>query len=133
MVAFAFGLILEISLSFYDSSVIFPAIAITGAVTLTMMILGSLFPAFFFGIARMLGLSLLAAILIDLGSMFLFHTHLAIIDYAVIAIFCGYIGFDWGKANALPKTMDNAIDSAANIYMDIINVFLRVLSILGKK
>ena len=133
MVAFAFGLILELCLLAYDSSVIFPAIVITGGVTIIMMILGSLFPAFFFGIVRMLTLSLLAVIIIELVLFFFFRTQLVIIDYIVIVIFCGYIGYDWGKANAVPKTVDNAIDSAANIYMDILNLFLRILRILGRK
>ncbi|MBT7579493.1 MAG: hypothetical protein HN633_12065, partial [Candidatus Marinimicrobia bacterium] len=49
------------------------------------------------------------------------------------AIFCGYIGYDWGRANQIPKTLDNAVDSAAALYMDIINLFLRVLRILGRR
>ncbi len=47
--------------------------------------------------------------------------------------FCGYIGYDWGRANQIPKTMDNAVDSAAALYMDIINLFLRILRIMGRK
>ncbi|HCA63484.1 MAG TPA: hypothetical protein DEP73_05025, partial [Pseudomonas sp.] len=51
----------------------------------------------------------------------------------VVLIFCGYVGVDWGRANQIPKTLDNAIDSAAALYMDIINLFLRILRILGRK
>jgi FtsH-binding integral membrane protein len=50
----------------------------------------------------------------------------------VVAIFCGYIGVDWSRANSIPKTLDNAIDSAAALYMDIINLFVRILSIMGR-
>ena len=57
---------------------------------------------------------------------------LGLIDYIVVLIFCGYIGYDWAKANALPKTYDNAIDSAANLYVDIVNLFLRILRILAR-
>lgn len=31
------------------------------------------------------------------------------------------------------KTVDNAVDSAAALYMDIINLFLRILRILGRR
>jgi FtsH-binding integral membrane protein len=55
------------------------------------------------------------------------------LDWAVVLIFCGYIGYDWGKAQRQEKTIDNAVDSAAAIYMDIINLFLRILRILGRK
>jgi len=51
----------------------------------------------------------------------------------VVVIFCGYVGVDWGRANQVPKTVDNAVDSAAALYMDIINLFLRILRILGRR
>ncbi len=56
-----------------------------------------------------------------------------IIDWIVVLIFCGYIGYDWGRANAIPKTLDNAVDSAAALYMDIINLFIRILRIMGRR
>ena len=58
---------------------------------------------------------------------------MTIIDYAVALIFCGYIGLDWCRAQQYPKTLDNAIDSAADIYLDIVNLFIRILSITGKR
>ncbi len=57
---------------------------------------------------------------------------LCLIDGAVALLFCGYIGYDWARANQIPKTVDNAIDSAAALYMDIINLFLRILRIMGR-
>jgi FtsH-binding integral membrane protein len=29
--------------------------------------------------------------------------------------------------------MDNAVDSAADIYLDVVNLFVRILSITGKR
>ena len=58
---------------------------------------------------------------------------MTILDYAVALIFCGYIGLDWCRAQRYPKTLDNAIDSAADIYLDVVNLFIRVLSITGKR
>ena len=65
--------------------------------------------------------------------IFVFGIHHGILDWIVVLIFCGYIGYDWSRANQIPKTIDNAIDSAAALYMDIINLFLRILRILGRK
>ena len=65
--------------------------------------------------------------------IFVFGFKAPIMDWIVIILFCGYVGFDWGRANMIPKTVDNAIDSSAALYMDIINIFIRVLSILGEK
>ena len=55
------------------------------------------------------------------------------IDFLVALIFCGYIGFDWSRAQRYPKTINNAIDASVDIYVDIVNLFVRVLSILGKR
>jgi FtsH-binding integral membrane protein len=71
-------------------------------------------------------------IIIELIAIFFFGGSPAIIDWIVVLIFCGYIGYDWGRANQIPKTYDNAVDSAAALYMDIINLFLRILRILGR-
>ena len=51
----------------------------------------------------------------------------------MVLIFSGYVGYDWSKAQIFPKTLDNAIDSAADIYVDIVNLFIRILRIMGKK
>jgi len=72
-------------------------------------------------------------IVVELMETFFLHIHHGIIDWIVVLIFCGYIGYDWGRANNIPRTVDNAVDSAAELYMDIINLFLRILRILGRR
>nr|MCR5618576.1 Bax inhibitor-1 family protein [Lachnospiraceae bacterium] len=47
------------------------------------------------------------------------------------ALFSGYIGYDFWRAQQFPKTLDNAVDCAVDIYLDIINLFLRILRILA--
>lgn len=54
------------------------------------------------------------------------------IDYAAAALFAGLIFFDINRAMQLPRTMDNAVDCAVALYLDIFNLFIRLLSILGK-
>jgi FtsH-binding integral membrane protein len=109
------------------------AVRITGMVTAVMMCLGTMYPAFFQKIVGGLTIALIAVIVIELIEIFVFGIHHGILDWAVVLIFCGYIGYDWARANNIPKTVDNAIDCAAALYIDIINLFLRVLSILGRR
>lgn len=71
-------------------------------------------------------------LVIELIDAFVFGIHHNTTDWLVALIFCGYIGYDWGRANQIPKTLDNAIDSAAALYMDIINLFLRILNLRGE-
>lgn len=132
LVVVPFGLIINLVVNRYDASLVADAIRVTGIVTVVMMCLGSLFPAFFKRISRALGIALLIVIIVELVEIFFLHRHHGIIDWIVVVIFCGYIGYDWGRANQIPKTVDNAIDSAAALYMDIINLFLRILRIMGR-
>lgn len=128
-----FGLIINLVVSRYDAALVSEAIRITGLVTIGMMCLGSMYPDFFKKISGALTIALLLVIVVELVEIFVFGVHHGIIDWIVVLIFCGYIGYDWGRANQIPKTLDNAVDSAAALYMDIINLFLRILRILGRK
>jgi FtsH-binding integral membrane protein len=133
LVVVPFGFIINLVVHQYDPAVVLAAVRVTGLVTVIMMLLGSLFPVFFRKIAGALTVALLAVIVIELVEIFIFRVHHGVLDWAVAIIFCGYIGVDWGRANSIPKTVDNAIDSAAALYMDIINLFLRVLRIMGRQ
>jgi len=128
-----FGLVVNIVVYYYDPTLVIEAIKITGIVTGIMMLLGAAFPAFFQKIGVVLTISLLLVIIWELVELLIFRIHHGIIDWIVVLIFCGYVGYDWGRANRIPKTVDNAVDSAAALYMDIINLFLRILRILGRR
>ena len=133
MLAVGMGLILTYFITAYDEHSIHLAFVLTAIVTLTVMAVSMIFPQFFLGIGKVLFISLLCALGVDLLAAFVFHANLSIMDYVVVVIFAGYIGFDWARAQAYPKVLDNAIDSAADIYVDIVNIFIRILAIVGKK
>lgn len=135
LIVIPLGLVISVTLNAYVafgmSSVIVTAFAITAVVTLVMMFVSSLFPRFFLSIGRTLALSLLVTIVIELLCM-LFNFPIGIIDGIVVLIFCGYIGYDWARANTCAKTVNNAVDNAAELYIDIVNLFLRILRILAR-
>jgi FtsH-binding integral membrane protein len=137
LVVLPFGLVVAMAVGMYTGpryeGLVLETIQTTGFVTLAMMILGSMFPAFFQKIVGALTVALFAVILVEFIGGFFFGWSHGATDWIVVLIFCGYIGYDWGRANAIPKTLDNAIDSAAALYMDIINLFLRLLRILGRR
>ncbi|WP_163931890.1 Bax inhibitor-1 family protein [Paraferrimonas sp. SM1919] len=128
-----FGLVINIVVSQFDPEIVLAAVRVTGMVTFVMMLLGSAYPAFFERIAGGLFIALICVIVVQLIEMFFFGTQSGILDWIVALIFCGYIGYDWARANAIPKTYDNAIDSAAALYIDIINLFLRILRIMARR
>lgn len=133
LVVVPFGFIVNAMVSQYQPAIVLDAIRTTGGVTIIMMLLGSAYPAFFQKIVGALTAALFAVIIVEMIGIFFFDAHPGILDWIVALIFCGYIGYDWGRANSIPKTVDNAIDSAASLYMDIINLFLRILRIMGNR
>ena len=129
------GMVIAVTIECYVvtgyASVVSTAFLITGGVTVAMMFLASIFPNFFLSLGRTLGITLLITLVIELIAFFA-GASLGIIDYVVVVIFCGYIGYDWAKANALRKTVDSAIDAASELYLDIANLFLRIMRILAR-
>lgn len=131
LVVVPFGLVLNLFLADVSPTIVSNAVQTTALVTFGMMVLGTIFPSFFAKIETGLFWALVVAIVVELFQMLIFKIHLGIMDWIVAIIFCGYIGVDWGRANSAPKTLDNAIDGAAALYMDIINLFVRIVSIMN--
>ena len=97
-----------------------------------MMIVSTLFPFVFQNMAPALGTSLLIVLIVELISTFFFRVSSSLLDWAVVAIMCLYIGYDWVRANSVQRTTTNAIAAASALYLDIINLFLRLLRILAR-
>jgi FtsH-binding integral membrane protein len=128
-----FGAIVNLVVANYEPDIVLEAVQITTVVTFGMMVLGSIFPAFFQKIIGAISAALVIVIIVQLLNTFFLKRDLGWMDWVIVLIFCGYIGYDWGRANRIPKTLDNAIDSAASLYIDIINLFLTILRILGRR
>ena len=130
--AIAMGLILTFFISNYTQGAVLKAFLITAIVTVIMILVSSIWPKFFLSIGRGLLIGLIASIVIEVLGMLIFKSSMNFMDYIVALIFCGFIGFDWARAQVYPKTLDNAVDSAADIYVDVANLFIRILAITGR-
>ena len=137
LVVLPLGFSLNLVLHDIDPLVLFYAFEISSLLTLLMMLFGYLFPSFFQKIYGVLVVSLLCVVIIEMIQIFVFGVHQEWLQWVMIGLFCAYIGYDWGIANQEPKTLDNAIDSAAMIYIDVITLFLRIIKLIlliaGKK
>lgn len=132
LIAVPVGVVVAAAMIGYDPAIVTRAALSTAVVTLSMMIISMLVPQVFTRFAPALGISLLAVILVESVSMFLFRADLTIFDWVVVGIMCMYIGFDWVRANSVQRTATNAIAAASALYLDIINIFLRLLRILAR-
>jgi FtsH-binding integral membrane protein len=131
VMAVGMGLILTFIFNAYELSSVYMAFGITATVAIVMTVLATFFEQFFLSLGRGLFIGLIAAIVLELLCSFIFPGALELIDYGVILLFAGFIGFDWARAQQFPKTANNAIDAAADLYIDIVNVLIRVLEIIG--
>ena len=131
MVAVPLGAVLTVCVQGYSSAIVFQAFLLTAVITAVMLLLATAFPAVFAGMGRMLFAALIGSLLAGIVCMIFSFTTI-ILSWVIAVIFALYIGYDWVKAQQYVHTLDNAVDSALDIYMDIINLFLRVLMILGR-
>ena len=133
LIAAPIGMLVCISVQGIPASIIESAVLITAIVTLSFMIASTLFPGFFLRLGRVLLFSLLFMIVGGLISLLLFKGRSYFIyEWLGAAIFSLYIGYDWARANTCARTVNNAIDLSASLYLDIINLFLRILSIMNR-
>ncbi|HET6924405.1 MAG TPA: Bax inhibitor-1 family protein, partial [Candidatus Saccharimonadales bacterium] len=52
-------------------------------------------------------------------------------DWLGVALFSALVVFDLNRAMRYPRTLDNAIDSAAAVFLDFLNIFIRLLELTG--
>jgi FtsH-binding integral membrane protein len=127
------GLVLVAMLPFFEAEVISRAFLATGSITGIMMLAGAAYPKVFLSIGRALFFAFIATFIVEMGFAFFTGKSPAIFDWIMVLIFSGYIGYDWARAQALPKTLDNAVDCAASLYVDIVILFMRLLRIFSRR
>ena len=132
LVVIPMGAVLTVCVQGYSPYVVGQALLLTGIVTVIMLLAASIYPAFFAGLGKMLFIALIGLIAAGLICAVL-GVYPEIISWIAAVIFSLYIGYDWVRAQQYIRTLDNAVDSALDIYMDIINLFIRLLVILGNR
>lgn len=131
LVVLPLGAVLTVLVSAYDADVVLLTMLVTTIVVLGITVLSSLFPRFFLSMASTLGITLLLVLIANFVCA-LIGLAPAWLDWVVTLLFCGYIGFDYARAQTKLRTVDNAIDSACELYVDIVNVFIRLLAIMSR-
>ncbi|MBQ4067282.1 MAG: US12 family protein [Clostridia bacterium] len=131
MVVVPIGALLAICLPGYPAKEILLAVIITGAVVGVMTVMATTRPKIFENLGLTLGIALILGILGETIALLFGYAGNAF-NWLFVIIFSLYIGYDWHKAQVYPKTLDNAVDSAIDLYLDIINLFIRLLSIINR-
>lgn len=138
MVFVPFGAILGPVVALYQMESVIQAVVVTLVLSAGLWIVGTLIPPIVSNWTSYIIGALLVLIAGDLarGLMPLFGLHpvtLGVWPWVGIVLFSGLIVYDVNKAMQMPKNLDNAVDGAVALYLDVVNIFIRVLEIMGKK
>ncbi len=135
MLVCPFGLALSTVLYAYGgvkAPIVLQAFMLTAVITTTMLVLGMVFQDFFLKLGNIL-FGILAGLVIASFICLFIGTFPTVLAYIGATLFSAYIGYDISVAQKLEPTLDNAVDSAASLYLDIINLFMDLLRIMDKK
>jgi FtsH-binding integral membrane protein len=131
MIVLPIGALMSLVIPSYDIELIMSAVFTTAGIVLAMMFASMAFPHVFERMGMALGIAFIIAFVAELITMF-FGYGGDLFNWIFVVLFSLYIGYDWHIAQIYPKTIDNAIDSALDLYVDIINLFLRILSLMSR-
>lgn len=133
LICLPIGALLSVYVGQYTALSISYVCLLTAIIVVIMIIVSTVFPEYFCSLGHILLVSLISVIFIE-GILVLFLGYEGhVIDYAVVALFSLYIGYDWYCSQRYAATPYNAISCATDLYLDIINIFVRLLAILGEK
>ena len=125
------GAVLSTFLPYYSSTVIASAFLGTALIAGGMVLLAAVKPEIFETLGGTLFTALLIAIVVQL-LLTLFRISSGMLDWAIVVIFAGYIGYDWCMANRCYPSPVNAVKSACALYLDLVNIFIRLVAIFGR-
>jgi len=137
LVAIPFGFMLGPVVALYTMASVVKVFAITVAMVMVLGIVGAMIPESLEGWAPFLFgglvLFLLCSLFVPLAGFFGLPVEGALtwLDWIGVFLFGGYVIFDFNRAQHVERTVDNSIDCALAVYLDFVNIFIRLLSIMG--
>jgi len=137
MVVVGIGIIIGPTVAFYKMDIVYKAILATAGVAVACSIIGIIWPHSLENWRVYLFAGLSALLFVRIAQMILGAVYPTgdwywpAIEYAGALLFSLYIIYDWNRAVRLPHTLDNAVDCALAIYLDIINLFIHLLRIMA--
>jgi len=139
LVTGSLGIFLGPVLAQYTVLSIINVLFITGTITVVFGLVGAIFPRSLESWTPWLFGTLLVLLLGQFTIPFLallglpVSGALSFLDWIGVALFTAYVIYDVNRACRVEPTVDNAIDCAIDLYLDIINIFIRLLSQTGTK
>jgi FtsH-binding integral membrane protein len=140
LLAFPFGLLLGPTVAMYTEASVAKVVFITFCVTGVTSFIGAIVPksleswgSILFGFLTILLVGIFAVPLMGyLFPSFPLKGALTLMDWFGVILFSAYVIYDVNRAMWIPATVNNAIDAAVSLYLDVLNLFVRLLELYGK-
>lgn len=135
LVVIPFGLVLSAIVAEYggaDTRLVSDAFLYTLFVSVGMTGAALAFPKLFSKLGGAL-LGTLGGLVLCEILLLIFRVDQNVTDWVAAGLFSLYIGYDVYRSQQFARTVDNAVDCALDIYLDIANLFVRLLSILARR
>lgn len=139
MVALPFGLLLGPVVAGYEIGSVVNIIVITAVMVGVLTVIGVVIPDSLESWGGWLFGGLVILLVGSLGMPFLGSLGVPVeqamswMDWFGVLLFSAYVIYDVNRAQRVPATVDNSIDCALALYLDIVNIFIRLLELYGKK
>lgn len=136
--AFMMGLMIGPFVGTFEKRSVVQAFALTTGIVLVTGLIGALLPQDLsaWG-APLLGL-LIGAIIIQFGSAILgafglsMRLAFTVLDWAVLVLFSLMMVYDLNRAKQMDPTLDNGVDVAVSVFLNTINILVRILALMDK-
>lgn len=132
------GLLLGPTIEMYAETIGWKSVAMcflgTGGIMAVFGAIGALSGINFSGLGNILFFALFGLIIVSVVLAFVRMSREINIGVTIIGIviFCGYFLFDFFRLAHSENTWERAIDLSVNIYLDFLNVFLRLLELYAQ-
>ena len=140
IVAFAFGLLLGPIVDVFlivAREAVMTATVYTAAITVGFGLMGLIWPRSLEHWLGLLVVGLITLIVVDSSTILLTLfgakplVNQALVDWLAIALFAGIIAVDMNMAIRMRPTLSNAVFNAMNMYLNMANIWVRILSRAG--
>ncbi|KKR84161.1 MAG: hypothetical protein UU48_C0014G0009 [Candidatus Uhrbacteria bacterium GW2011_GWF2_41_16] len=139
MVTIPFGLVTGPVVALYTTASVFKILWVTLGMVTILGVIGAVIPQSLesWGIFLLgaLGMFVVGSFIVLFAGMIGIPIEGAMtaLDWIGVFLFGGLVIFDLNQAMRIERTHDNAIDAAVGIYLDIANIFLRLLDLFGDR
>lgn len=122
------GAVLSVILDGEKTQTVVRALLVTAGVAIVMIVFAQYKPNFFLKLRRVLAIALISILVIEV-IMLIFGAEWSWWNVLVAGVFALFIGYDWSRAQNSELTTDGAIDACVDLFIDLLNMFLRILDL----